>query len=114
MRPEDWCGRGVRWLAQILDQRDIGALREAAEVIEAQWGGIDIAFADAGIQAFKPLLEMTDPDWHDQIDVNLTGTANTLRVLAPLLVRRGGGRIIVSSSTQGPARHQVRCRVPGL
>ncbi len=44
---------------------------------------------------------MTDADWHDQIDVNLTGTANTLRVFAPHLVRRGGGRIIVTSSTQG-------------
>ena len=58
-------------------------------------------FANAGIQAFRPLLDMTDPDWHDQIDVNLTGTANTLRVFAPFLVRRGGGRIIVTSSTQG-------------
>ena len=92
---------GARWLAHVVDQRDIGALREAADSIEAQWGGIDIVFANAGIQAFKPLLEMTDADWHDQIDVNLTGTANALRVFAPHLVRRGGGRIIVTSSTQG-------------
>ena len=92
---------GAQWLAHVLDQRDIGALREAAEAIEAQWGGIDVVFANAGIQAFKPLLDMTDPDWHDQIGVNLTGTANTVRVFAPVLVRRGGGRIIVTSSTQG-------------
>ncbi len=58
-------------------------------------------FANAGIQAFAPLLEMTDRHWHDQIDVNLTGAANVLRVFAPLLVRRGGGRIVVTSSTQG-------------
>jgi NAD(P)-dependent dehydrogenase (short-subunit alcohol dehydrogenase family) len=94
-------GAGARWLSQIADQRDIDALRAAAEVVDARWGGIDIVFANAGIQAFKPILEMTDPDWHDQIDVNLTGTANALRVFAPLLVRRGGGRIIVTSSTQG-------------
>ena len=48
-------------------------------------------FANAGIQAFKPLLEMADADWHDQIDVNLTGTANTLRVFAPHL-RAARGR----------------------
>lgn len=58
-------------------------------------------FANAGIQAFAPLLEMTDRHWHDQIDVNFTGAANVLRVFAPLLVRRGGGRIVVTSSTQG-------------
>jgi NAD(P)-dependent dehydrogenase (short-subunit alcohol dehydrogenase family) len=93
--------QGARWLAHVLDQRDINALREAADSIDQQWGGIDIVFANAGIQAFKPLLEMVDSDWHDQIDVNLTGTANTLRAFAPRLVRRGGGRIIVTSSTQG-------------
>lgn len=92
---------GVRWLAYVVDQRDISALREAAGSIEERWGGVDIVFANAGIQAFRPLLEMTDADWHDQIDVNLTGTANVLRVFAPVLVRRRGGRIIVTSSTQG-------------
>jgi NAD(P)-dependent dehydrogenase (short-subunit alcohol dehydrogenase family) len=92
---------GRRWLAITADQRDIGALADAAAQVTQAWDGIDILFANAGIQAFKPLLEMTDPDWHDQIDVNLTGTANVLRVFAPLLVERGGGRIIISSSTQG-------------
>jgi NAD(P)-dependent dehydrogenase (short-subunit alcohol dehydrogenase family) len=92
---------GGRWLPAVADQRDIGAVRAAAELIEGELGGVDIVFANAGIQAFKPILEMTDADWHDQIDVNLTGTANVLRVFAPALVRRGGGRIIITSSTQG-------------
>ena len=94
-------GTGRRWLQITLDQRDIGALRSAADQVQREWGGVDILFANAGVQAFTPLLEMTDPDWHDTIDVNLTGTANTLRAFAPLLVARGGGRIIVTSSTQG-------------
>ena len=97
---------GRRWLAITLDQRDMPALRAAADQVEQQFGGLDILFANAGIQAFKPLLEMEDADWHDQIDVNLTGTANVLRTFAPLLVKRGGGRIIVTSSTQG--RHGTK------
>lgn len=92
---------GSRWLAIQLDQRRFADVRAAAETIESQWGGADIVFANAGIQAFKPLLEMEDADWYDQIDVNLNGTANVLRAFAPLLVRRGGGRIVVTSSTQG-------------
>jgi NAD(P)-dependent dehydrogenase (short-subunit alcohol dehydrogenase family) len=92
---------GGKWLSVIADQRDIGVVRAAAARIERELGGVDILFANAGIQAFKPILEMDDPDWHDQIDVNLTGTANVLRVFAPLLVKRGGGRIIITSSTQG-------------
>lgn len=92
---------GAKWLAATADQRDIVALRAVAAQTRQTLGGIDILFANAGIQAFKPLLEMADADWHDQIDVNLTGTANAIRAFAPWIVERGGGRIIVTSSTQG-------------
>lgn len=95
-----------QWLALQVDQRDIAALRQAAEQVQDVFSGLDILFANAGIQAFKPLLEMEDADWHDQIENNLTGTANVLRVFAPLLVKRGGGSIIVTSSTQG--RHGTK------
>jgi NAD(P)-dependent dehydrogenase (short-subunit alcohol dehydrogenase family) len=86
---------GTRWAARRLDQRDIVALRDAAAWAAETFGKIDILFANAGI------LEMEDADWHDQIDVNLNGTANAIRAVAPHLVANGGGRIIVTSSTQG-------------
>jgi NAD(P)-dependent dehydrogenase (short-subunit alcohol dehydrogenase family) len=97
---------GSRWLGLVLDQRDMPALRAAATRAEQEFGGIDILFANAGIQAFKPLLEMDDQDWQIQIDNNLTGSANVIRAFAPHLVKRGGGRIIVTSSTQG--RHGMK------
>ena len=97
---------GQEWLAITLDQRDLPALRRAAEQVRTEFGGMDILFANAGIQGFRSILEMEDADWHDQIDVNLTGTANTLRAFAPLLVARGAGRIILTSSTQG--RHGTK------
>ncbi len=92
---------GRRWLGIELDQRDLPALRSAAARCEQELGGIDILFANAGIQTFHPLLEMEDADWHITIDVNLTGTANAVRAFAPYMVRRGGGRIVLTSSTQG-------------
>lgn len=76
-------------------------LRELGERVEREFGGLDIVVANAGIQAFKPLLEMEDADWCDVIDNNLNGTANTVRALAPLLVKRGGGRLILIASMQG-------------
>ena len=72
----------------------------------AAFGRLDILFANAGIQAFKPILDWQDADWQDTIDVNLTGTCNAIRAVAPHLVRNGGGRIIVTSSTQG--RHGTK------
>lgn len=97
---------GARWLAARIDQRDLAALRAAAATANAAFGRLDILFANAGIQAFKPILEWEDADWHDTIDVNLTGTCNAIRAVAPHLVRNGGGRIIVTSSTQG--RHGTK------
>jgi NAD(P)-dependent dehydrogenase (short-subunit alcohol dehydrogenase family) len=87
----------------------------AAVRAERGFGGVDILFANAGIQAFKPLLEMEDEDWRTQIDVNLSGTVNSIRAFAPYLVKRGSGRIIVSSSTQGrSSRHEERRSLFGL
>jgi NAD(P)-dependent dehydrogenase (short-subunit alcohol dehydrogenase family) len=92
---------GVRWRSLVIDQRDLPALRGAAAEIEREFGAIDILFANAGIQQFKPLLELEDPDWNITIDVNLTGTANAIRAFGPAMVRRRKGRIIVTTSTQG-------------
>ena len=94
-------GAGRRFLGLTADIRQIGELREVAVTAEREFGGFDIVVANAGIQAFKPLLEMEDADWHDIIDNNLNGTANTLRVFAPYLVERGAGRMILISSMQG-------------
>jgi NAD(P)-dependent dehydrogenase (short-subunit alcohol dehydrogenase family) len=97
---------GARWREARLDQRDLPALRTAAEEARAAFGRLDILFANAGIQAFKPILEWEDADWQDTIDVNLTGTCNAIRAVAPHLIRNGGGHIIVTASTQG--RHGTK------
>ena len=92
---------GRKWLGVRGDIRKISQLRDAAKQVEEQFGHIDIVVANAAIQAFKPLLEMEDPDWHDIIDNNLNGTANTVRAFAPHLVKNGKGRLILVSSMQG-------------
>ena len=97
---------GARWREARLDQRDLAALRAAAQDARAAFGRLDILFANAGIQTFKPILDWEDADWRDTIDVNLTGTCNAIRAVAPLLVQNGGGRIILTSSTQG--RHGTK------
>lgn len=93
--------RGRRFMPVVADVRDLSALRRAADDVAARMGQVHIVVADAGIQLFKPLLEMTDAEWQDPLDVNLTGTANTIRAFGPALVKGGGGRIIVVASMQG-------------
>ena len=69
----------------IVVRADMTSPKDIRSIIEralSELGRIDILLANAGIQAFKPILEWEDADWHDQIDVNLTGTCNTLRAVA--------------------------------
>ncbi len=93
--------KSVKWHQVIVDQRDRPALREAANEIESSVGPVDILFANAGIQQFHPLMELEDADWDITIDTNLTGTANVLRAFGPAMAKRGQGRIILTTSTQG-------------
>ena len=97
---------GQEWLRLDADIRDLAALRQAVATVEEEFGGVDILAAVAGIQSFASLAEMTDEDWDDQIDINLTGTARSIRAVIPGMMARKGGRIIVTSSTQG--RHGMR------
>ena len=92
---------GPQAATMVADIRQINDLRALADKVEQQFGGIDIVVANAAIQTFKPLLEMEDADWHDTINNNLSGTANTVRAFGPSLVKRGGGRLILISSMQG-------------
>lgn len=94
-------GAGAEWLPVVFDQRDKAAVKAGFDAVVDRFGGVDVVHANASVQGFASLLEMSDDLWTDQIDINLTGTANVLRVAAPLLVERGGGLLIVTSSTQG-------------
>lgn len=92
---------GRRGTAIRADIRNVDALRGIADQVVRDHGKIDIVVANAAIQGWKPLLEMDDMDWGDQIENNLTGTANTVRAFAPKMVARNYGRLILLSSMQG-------------
>jgi NAD(P)-dependent dehydrogenase (short-subunit alcohol dehydrogenase family) len=92
---------GRRGTAIRADIRDMAALRAIADRVEREHGKIDIVVANAAIQGWKPLMEMDDMDWRDQIENNLNGTANTVRAFGPKMVARNYGRMILISSMQG-------------
>lgn len=87
----------------VADIRDASQLAAGLARAEGELGqGVDIVVANAGI--FPLGSADTDPDrtFRDVIDVNLTGTWNTIKAAAPGLIERGrGGAIVVTSSTQG-------------
>jgi NAD(P)-dependent dehydrogenase (short-subunit alcohol dehydrogenase family) len=78
----------------------------AIEVIAAavaEFGGIDVVVANAGIDRPGSATEVTDSDWHRTIDVNLTGPLMLARAAIPVMIGRGGGSIVLVSSVNGLA-----------
>jgi SDR family mycofactocin-dependent oxidoreductase len=90
-----------RIISAQVDTRDAAALREAVDAGVAELGRLDVIVANAGICVLAAWDEVTAEIWRDIIDVNLTGTWNTLMAGTPHLIAAGGGSIIVTSSTAG-------------
>ncbi|MBL6076363.1 SDR family oxidoreductase [Belnapia sp. T18] len=91
----------VRTLPLVADIRDADALRAAAKRLDAELGGPDILVANAGIAINGNLAEPDPAAWQAMLDVNLTGTLNTIQAMLAGMRRRGrGGRIVITTSVQ--------------
>jgi SDR family mycofactocin-dependent oxidoreductase len=90
-----------RIVASQADVRDYGAVKAALDDGVAQLGRLDIVSANAGIFSFGTLEELTETQWRDMLDVNLTGEWHAARAAIPHLRAAGGGSIILTSSAAG-------------
>ncbi|OYT16778.1 MAG: 3-oxoacyl-ACP reductase [Bacteroidetes bacterium 4572_77] len=68
-----------------------------AEVIKT-YKKIDVLVNNAGITRDSTLLKMSNEQWNQVIDVNLTGVFNCTKSIAPHMVANKSGRIINTSS----------------
>lgn len=59
-----------------------------------QYGQIDILVNNAGKGLVKPLLQMTDSDWYDVLNTNLTGTFFCCRAVGQSMVAQRKGKVI--------------------
>lgn len=84
-----------------LDVRDPTAVNEFVHRVAAQHDRLDVVIANAGICAFSSIEEMSDAQWRDMLDTNLTGTFNTVRAAIPVMARNQWGRIVGISSGAG-------------
>jgi len=91
-----------RIVAQQADVRDLGALQRVVDEGLSQFGRIDVVCANAGIGSYAPALELTEEQWQDVVDINLTGVWKTVKAAVPSMVERGeGGSVVLTSSTAG-------------
>lgn len=97
--------RSARITSDVTDGASLGALRS---VCEQQLGPVDILINCAGRTVRVPTLEMTDTQWEEILDTNLTGTLRACRAFAPGMIARGYGRIVnIGSLTSLVGFHEV-------
>lgn len=92
---------GSRIHTDVVDVRDLDAVRSATDAGAAMFGGVDVVCATAGITTRGTALELSSEAWRTMLDVNLTGVWHTCTAAAPHLIARGGGAMVLTSSIAG-------------
>jgi NAD(P)-dependent dehydrogenase (short-subunit alcohol dehydrogenase family) len=85
---------------------DISSEADNARMVaeaEARFGGLDAVVLNAGITGGGSIDELSFADFQRVISVNLFGPVLGVRAALPALRRRGGGAIVITSSTMGIA-----------
>lgn len=93
---------GAAVLALECDVSDEGAVDAAVDETVAELGGLDVAFANAGISTAVGSVTHADMrQWHDLLDVNLTGVFHTDKAAGAYMKANDGGRIVNTASILG-------------
>jgi 3-oxoacyl-[acyl-carrier protein] reductase len=91
-------GRAILAKADVSQKPDVD--RIIGRVLD-EFGTVDILVNNAGIHYALDLFETTEEMWDRTIDVNLKGTYLCSEVVAPIMLKQKGGRIVNISSNSG-------------
>lgn len=83
------------------EMNDSASIDAAFTEVEAQLGAVEVVVANAGITRDTLLLRMSEEDFAEVIDTNLTGTFRVVKRAAKGLLKGRFGRVILISSVVG-------------
>jgi L-rhamnose 1-dehydrogenase len=90
---------GIPAIAVNCDVTDRTSVDAMIERTVAEFGGLDIMVANAGICPFIEFIDMENATWQKTIDVILTGSFNSAQAAARVMLKQGrGGRLIFTTS----------------
>jgi SDR family mycofactocin-dependent oxidoreductase len=93
---------GARVVSAVVDIRDYDRLAEVVAAGVRELGRLDVVVANAGVVTYGRLWELTPEEFHEVMDINVTGTWHTIRATVPTLIEQGrGGVILITSSVAG-------------
>ena len=99
---------GRRSLAQPSDVTDKSSLEALLQAACGEFGGVDILVNCAGRTKRAPTLDVSDSEWNEILETNLTGTLHACQVFGEKMIERQSGRIInIGSLSSFLGLHEV-------
>jgi NAD(P)-dependent dehydrogenase (short-subunit alcohol dehydrogenase family) len=83
------------------DGIDVKAPDAAERIAERAAAPVDILVNNAGTSVVRPLLEVTDEEWHEQWELHVMASMRLMRAFVPGMAERGWGRVVNVSSSAG-------------
>lgn len=84
-------------LALVSDVRDFDSQQKAVDTILQTWGRLDYVIANAGVGHLVPFQDITMEQWHETIDINLTGVFYSAKATLEALKASRGYFISIAS-----------------
>jgi len=100
--------RGRRAMTVTADVTSTGSMNELARAVIEAFGKVDILVNAAGITVRRATADVSDKEWNEIIDTNLTGMLRACRAFGPHMIHRRYGRVInIGSLTSLVALQEV-------
>jgi 3-oxoacyl-[acyl-carrier protein] reductase len=90
---------GAEVFAATADVRRAEDIARWAESTVARYGGVDLLFTNSGGPPAGPVLAFDDRAWQEAADLLLFSVLRLVRAVVPSMQARGGGAILVSTSS---------------
>jgi NADP-dependent 3-hydroxy acid dehydrogenase YdfG len=84
-----------------VDVRDRAAIAAAVADAEAEYGPVDMMFANAGVARLGDIATQPPEDWDEMIDINTKGMMNTVHSVMNAMIARKHGTLVMMSSIAG-------------
>jgi len=90
---------GARVFGEALDVRSAEGIQRWAASTMSTFGGVDVLMTNSGGPPAGATLSFDDKAWQDAVDLLLFSTLRMIRAVVPSMQARGGGAILVSTSS---------------
>jgi NAD(P)-dependent dehydrogenase (short-subunit alcohol dehydrogenase family) len=92
---------GGRCLSFAADVRSHSRMHEVVREAVAELGRLDIVLPNAGVYSVGKVRDLTEQQWREVVDINLTGVFHTIQASLEPLAAAPRGRIVATASGMG-------------